>query len=170
MSIRNKRLENDYRALQKVCAFHEPEKIIILETQGTPPDFYRIEISNYKGIQAVSDYVVQYRTEHILSISDFPSNYPDPGYLPTLKMETPIFHPHIYYNGSIDLYLYCRQFTQSLDTLVRIVISMIQYENLNFGLSANIQARDWANRNKQLFPLSSSSDGSNPSEPKLIWK
>jgi ubiquitin-protein ligase len=85
-------------------------------------------------------------------------------------METPIFHPHIYYNGSIDLYLYCRQFTQSLDTLVRIVISMIQYENLNFGLSANIQSRDWANRNKQVFPLSSSSDGSNPSEPKLIWK
>lgn len=170
MSILNERLENDYGGLQKLCAFHEPEKIIILETQGTPPDFYRIEISNCKGIQAVSDYVVQYRTEHILSISDFPSNYPDPGCLPTLKMETPIFHPHIYYNGSIDLYLYCRQFTQPLDNLVRIVISMVQYENLNFGLAANIQARDWANKNKHLFPLISSSDGSNLSKPKFNWK
>lgn len=170
MSIRNKRLENDYRALQKLCAFHEPEKISLLETQGTPPDFYRIEISNCKGIQAVSDYVIKYRTEHILTISDFPSNYPYPGYLPTLKMETPIFHPHIYYNGSIDLYLDCRQFTQPLDTLVRIVISMIQYKNLKFGLPANIQARDWVNKNKHLFPLSSNSDGSNPSELKIDWK
>lgn len=142
MSIRNKRLENDYRALQKLCVFHEPEKIRLLETEGTPPDFYCIEISNYKGIQGVSDYVVQYRTEHILSISDFPSNYPDLGCLPTLKRETPIFHPHIYYNGLIYLYLDCRQFTQSLDNLVRIVISIVQYENLNFGLPANIKAID----------------------------
>jgi hypothetical protein len=43
MSIRNKRLENDYRALQKVCAFHEPEKIIILETQGTPLIFIALK-------------------------------------------------------------------------------------------------------------------------------
>jgi ubiquitin-protein ligase len=170
MSIRNKRLENDYRALQKLCVFHEPEKIRLLETQGTPPDFYRLEISNCKGIQAVSDYVVEYRTEHILTISDFPSNYPDPGCLPTLKMETPIFHPHIYYNGSIDLYQDCRQFTQRLDTLVIIVISMIQYKNLKFGLPANSQARDWTSRNKHLFPLSSSSDGSNPFESQIIWK
>jgi hypothetical protein len=170
MSIRNKRRENDYRALQKLCAFHEHEKIRLLETQGTPPDFYRLEISNCKGIQAVSDYVIRYRTEHILTISDFPSNYPDPGHLPTLKMETPIFHPHIYYNGSIALYLDCRQFTQPLDTLVRIVISMIQYKTLKFGLPANIQARDWVNKNKHLFPLSSSSDGSNRSELNIDWK
>ena len=168
--MRNKCLENEYRSFQKLCTFHEPQKIRLLEKQGQPPDFDRLEISNCKGIEAVSDDVVRYRTEHILTISHFPSNYLVPGVLPILKIEPPIFHPNIYYNGSIDLYLYCRQFTQSLDTLVRIVISMIQYKNLNFGLSANIQARDWANRNKQLFPLSSSSDGSNPSEPKLIWK
>lgn len=71
MSIRNKRLENDYRALQKLCAFHEPEKIRLLGTQGTPPDFYRIEISNCKGIEAVSDDIVRYRTEHILTISHY---------------------------------------------------------------------------------------------------
>jgi ubiquitin-protein ligase len=170
MSIRNKRLENDYGALQKLCAFHAPEKIRLLETQGHPPDFYRIEISNCQGIEAVSDYVVRYRTDHILTISEFPSNYPDSGHLPTLKMETPIFHPNIYYSGSIDLYLDSVHSTQPLDTLVRIVISMIQYENLKFGLPANIQARDWINKNKHLFPLSSSSDSSNPSKPKINWR
>ena len=119
----------------------------------------------------MSDDVVRYRTEHILTISHFPSNYLVPGVLPILKIEPPIFHPNIYYNGSIDLYLYCRQlFTQRLDTLVTIVISIIQYENLNFRLPANSQAKDWANKNKHLFPLRSSSDVSNPSKPKLNWR
>lgn len=53
MSIREARMEKDYGFLQKLCVFHAPEKITILETQVQPPRFYRLRISNCKGIEAV---------------------------------------------------------------------------------------------------------------------
>lgn len=157
MSIRDKRLENDYSALQRLCIFHEPEQVKILETRGEPPEFYRLQISNCKGIEAVVNDRVLYRDQHMITIS-FPANYPDPGSLPCFQMKTPIFHPHIYYNGLIDFWVSIRQgqtngATPRLDNLVKIVIGMIQYENWNFKVPANLTARDWANKNKHLFPV-----------------
>ena len=172
MSIRDDRMKNDYRALQKLCVFYEPEKIKILEKQGEPPNFYRLLISDCKGIEAVVDGLVQYRTEHILIIRNFPVDYPDSGSLPTFQMETPIFHPNVYDNGLIDLgsnFSEWKNISLPLDALVQNVISMIEYENLRFGCPANINTRDWANRNKHLFPLSNGLDGGQ-TKPKLNWK
>ena len=56
-----------------------------------------------------------------------------------------------------------------LDALVKRVISMIQYQMDRFGAPANGSARDWANRNKHLFPLSAGSDGGQ-SKRKLDWR
>ncbi|TAG90177.1 MAG: hypothetical protein EAZ09_23150 [Oscillatoriales cyanobacterium] len=172
MSIRDVRMEKDYLALQKLCVFHEREKIKILETQGQPPQFYRLQISNCQGIEAVINGSVKYRTEHILTIRDFPLNYPEPGCLPSLQMETPMFHPNVYHNGLIDLGVSeLREINHSLDYLVTIVIIMIQYKNLNFGCPANLAAKDWANKNKNLFPLSGSeSDGKQSNSPQIKWK
>jgi ubiquitin-protein ligase len=155
MSIRDTRLENDCRSLEKFCSLHESEKVQIFEKRGQPPDFYRVQISNCKGIEAVKNDRVVYRIEHILIISDFPANYPLLGNLPCFKMETPIFHPNVYYNGLIELCLSIMpgKTYWSLDYLVKIVIGMIQYENLNWGMHANLAARDWVNRNKHQFPL-----------------
>lgn len=170
MSIRDERLTNDYRALQKLCAFNEPVRIKILEKRGQPPDFYRIQLSNCKGVESVIGNTPKYRTEHIIVISNFPLEYPDPGKLPDVRMETPNFHPNIFSDGR-----FCfagselRTLNQPLDVLVKRVISMIQYENLRFGAPANTNARDWANGNKHLFPLSTGLDGGQ-SKPKLNWR
>lgn len=168
MPIRNDRLENDYRALQKLCAFSKPETINLLETRGEPPEFYRIQISNCKGIEKVINDSPKYRMEHILVISDFPENYPNPGCSPSLKMETPLYHPDVYQNGIISLPGQ-RDIFPRLDDLVKKVISMIQYENLRFGHPANREAAQWANRNKHLFPLSAGTN-SGSSKPKLQWR
>lgn len=172
MPIRDMRLENDYSALEKLCSFHEPEQVKILETRGELPEFYRLQISDCKGIEAVVNERVLYREQHIITISSFPANYPDPGILPLFQMETPIFHPHIYYNGLIDFWVSIRQgqtngATPRLDNLVKIVIGMIQYENCNFGVPANLTARDWANKNKHLFPLHENLNGN---KSKINWK
>lgn len=170
MSIRDERLTNDYRALQKFCAFNEPVKIKILEKRGQPSDYYRIEFSNCKGVESVTGNTPKYRTKHIVVINDFPSEYPDPGKLPNVRMETPIYHPNIFPHGG-----FCfrgselETISQPLDALVKRIISMIQYENLRFGVPANGSARDWANRNKNLFPLNKDPIISQ-SKPKLTWR
>jgi ubiquitin-protein ligase len=170
MAIRDERLANDYRALQKLCAFNEPVKIKILEKSGIPPDYYRLQLSNCKGIESVIGESPKYRTEHIIVISNFPLEYPDPGELPTVKMETPIFHPNVFPDGR-----FCfkgnefGKFNEPLDALVKRVVSMIQYENLRFGSPANSTANNWANRNRNLFPLSAGLT-INQSQPKLNWR
>ncbi len=170
MSIRQKRLENDYRSLQKICAFNEIVNVKILEKSGQPPEYYRIKISNCKGVESVINNTPKYRTEHTIVIKDFPFNYPDPGVLPTVRIETPIFHPNVYEHGMV-----CfggnelNTLNQPLNALVKRVISMIQYEILRFGMPANSAAKAWAERNKHLFPLSTASDGGQ-SKPKLIWR
>lgn len=170
MSIREERLANDYRALQTLCAFHEPVKIKIIEKINQPPDYYRIQLFNCKGVESVIGNTPKYRTEHIITISNFPSLYPDPGKLPTVKIETPIFHPNVFSDGK-----FCFEgseigmLNQPLDALVKRVIGMIQYENLRFGSPANSSARDWANGNKHLFPLTIGSS-ENPSKRTLNWR
>jgi ubiquitin-protein ligase len=169
MSIRDERLSNDYSALQRLCAFSEPVKIQMLEG-SRPPEYYRLQISNCKSVESVSNGVPKYRTSHILEIGQFPLDYPDPGKLPTVKIITPIFHPNVFSNGD-----FCfkgselESMSHPLDALVKRVIGMLQYENLRFGVPANSQARDWANGNRHLFPFSSNSQTSQ-SPHGLSWR
>ena len=172
MRTRERRLENDYRALQRLCIQFETVKIKILDKRGDPPEYYRIQLSNCNGVESVIGNIPKYRTEHILIVENFPKDYPDPGKLPTVKLETAMFHPNVFpddgkfcFRGS-DFEV----INQPLDALVRRVITMIQFQNLNFGQPANPDARDWANRNKQLFPLGSGSDGGGQSKRTLNWR
>ena len=176
MAIREDRLANDYRGLQKLCAFNEPVKVKILEQRGTPLDYYRIQLSNCKGVESVAGETPKYRTEHIIVISNFPADYPDPGTLPDVRAETPLYHPNVYPEGMWKpIGTFCFQgaevttISHPLDALVKRVISMIQYQMDRFGAPANGSARDWANRNKHLFPLSAGSDGGQ-SKRKLDWR
>lgn len=169
MSTRSDRLSNDFRALQKLCAFNEPVKIKMLE-DSSPPDYYRIQLSNCKGIESLVVGIPKYRTVHMLEISTFPANYSDPGQLPIVKLLTPIFHPNVYSDGR-----FCFQghdismTTHPLDILVKRVVEMVQYENMRFGSPANTDALDWVNRNLSLFPLSLNSTTTQASS-KLNWR
>ena len=178
MSVREDRLANDYKALRDLCLFSQPVKIKILEARGNPPEYYRIKISNCKGIESVSGDTPKYRTEHILLVGNFPAGYSDPGQLPDVRAETPLFHPNVYPEGSFKPRgTFCFQGSdintvdEPLDALVKRIISMIQYKNRRYGVPANGTARDWAERNQRLLDqLTSSSDGSSQSRPKPKWK
>jgi ubiquitin-protein ligase len=174
MTPRLDRLINDYRSLQQLCVFNDPIKPVIikvLEKRGNPPEFYRLQISNCKGVESVNGNTPRYRTEHILVISNFPTDYGEPGKLPDVKAETSLFHPNVYSSGE-----FCFQGNelhmsiQPLDFLVARVISMIQYENLRFGVPVNSRTRDWAAQNQHLFPLRCNLDGGSQSRPKLNWR
>lgn len=172
MSIREDRLANDYKALRSLCLFSQAVKIKILEARGNPPESYRIQISNCKGIESVSGDTPKYRTEHILLIGNFPAAYPDPGQLPAVKLETPIFHPNVFSNGNFcfrgsDL----NTVNEPLDSLVKRIISMIQYKNRRYGVPANGTAKTWAESHQNLLDqLTSDSDGGSQSRPKPKWK
>ncbi|NMG60030.1 hypothetical protein E1H12_16270 [Geitlerinema sp. P-1104] len=172
MSIREDRLANDYKALRSLCVFSQSVKVKILEARGNPPEHYRIQISNCKGIESVNGNMPRYRTDHILLIGDFPERYPDPGELPVAKLETPIFHPNVYSNGK-----FCFQgkdlntVNEPLDSLVKRIISMIQYKNRRYGVPANSTAKSWAESHQNLLDqLTSDSDRGSQSRPKPKWK
>lgn len=172
MSVRDQRLARDYQSLKKLCAFTESISIKILP-QSNPPEYYRIQLSNCKGIESVSGNTPKYRTEHILTIGNFPKDYPDAGELPVVKLETPIFHPNVYSSGKICFEGDDKiQINQPLDFLVKRVIRMIQYdyELSTIGIPANQEARAWAHNNKHLFPLSANSGSGSPSKPNLNWR
>lgn len=172
MSIREDRLANDYKALRNLCLFSQPVKIKILEARGNPPEYYCIQVSNCKGIESVSGNTPKYRTDHILLISNFPAAYPDPGQLPVAKLETPIFHPNVYSDGT-----FCFQgkdlntVNEPLDSLVKRIISMIQYRNRSYGVPANRTAKDWAESHQNLLDqLGKDSSGGSQSRPKPKWR
>lgn len=172
MTVRETRLYRDFNALAKLCILNP--NIKILERRGEPPDYYRIQISNCKGVQSASiQGVVHYRTQHILVIENFPRNYPDPGQLPTLRVEPLLFHPNIYpTSGIFCLGGYGHDKNHPLDMLVQRAISMIQYANTSFGAPANREAADWyrwASSNGYTFPLEPDSVAA-ASTPKLNWR
>lgn len=178
MSERTDTLTNDYEELQALSAFHVPEKIIILETDGRrPPEFYRLQISNCVGVESVgADRKPKYRQDHILIIRNFPANYPDRGALPVVIIETPIFHPNVFPpNHPTNAREFCfakYQMTQNqlLKPLIERIIGMIQYQNQEYGSPANGDAYEWAIQNKHLFPLRPNSGGDNQSQINLIFR
>ena len=172
--IRQTRLQNDYqsvRTLAASCCFKDSYKLKILQAQGNPPENYRLEITNCRGIKAVINNKPQYSDRHVIKISNFPQDYPDPGQLPIVRAETTLFHPNVYSDGR-----FCfagaeiNKVNQPLDALIRRIVSMIQYENLRFGVPANSQAKNWADRYLSLFPLSPDSSSTASTAPQLRWR
>ena len=160
--IREDRLHNDYTSV----------KIKILDAKGNPPENYRLEITNCRGIKKISNGKPNYSDRHIISISNFPQDYSDPGQLPTVKAETPLFHPNVYSDGR-----FCfagkdiSRVSHPLDALIKRIISMIQYENLRFGNPANSRAKKWADSHGSLFPLAlNSANTISSSPPQLTWR
>lgn len=70
-SIRDKRLENDYFAWEKLCSVQETEKVEIFEKSGEPPEFYPLQLFNCKGIEAGVNERIFYWDEYLFPISFF---------------------------------------------------------------------------------------------------
>jgi ubiquitin-protein ligase len=144
--IRETRLRNDYKRIQELV--NRSEFIRVLETDGDPPERYRIRFS-CQGVERLSaskrpvlreahDVVIYLHAEYPLK-------------QPQLKWMTPIFHPNIHRTGAVCIGAWWP--AKTLDELLLTLGEMIQYKNFDPLDPMNSQAASWALRHKSLFPI-----------------
>ena len=149
MSIREKRLENDFKELTAFVN-NSGGKLAIISTQGQPPHQYVIEY-HCRGIEKLQETEPFFRTNHSVEI-DLGINYPKE--MPTAKFLTPIFHPNVFSSLNVCLGSYWTM-AETLTELVLRIGKIIQYANdvLNLNSPANSDAKNWAENNMLRFPL-----------------
>ena len=173
MSVRDRRLENDYQGLLRLCVSNENIKLLDYIPE---PRKYVIQISNVVGVESINyDDAPVYRTQHILEISNFALKYPQPvrDGTPTVRFQSPIFHPNVYLEGLADFS--CGDMLGNLDPpciVVLRLIAMIQYANTDFGCPANHEAKRWYERNKHKgwFPLGENQIINHQQSNQIKWR
>ncbi|MEZ2231085.1 ubiquitin-conjugating enzyme E2 [Microcoleus sp.] len=148
-TVREKRLQNDFKALSELVD-NSGGTLAIISTSGNPPYQYVIEY-RCRGIEQLQGNEPVFRTSHQVEIS-LGNNYPKQE--PDAKFLTPIFHPNVYSNLNICL---GRDWTMA-ETLPELVIrigKIIQYANdiTNLNSPANAVAKKWAEQNMRRFPV-----------------
>jgi ubiquitin-protein ligase len=149
MSVREKRLTNDFQALSEL-ANHSSNKLTIISTKGQPPYQYVIEY-NCVGVEKLESNLPIFRDRHRVEITlgnNYPSQKPDAKFL------TQIFHPNVYKNLSICLGGNWT-ITETLSELILRIGKIIQYAEdiTNLKSPANTAAKHWAVNNLSQFPL-----------------
>ena len=145
----DRRLLSDYeRVLALVAA--SKTTLNIDSMSGNPPNGYVIRY-RCRGVERVTGKRPIYREEHRVRI-DLPVAYP--GKQPLVQLLTPIFHPNVWPNNIVCLGGHWRV-AEYLDNLILRIGAIIQYDKdyLNLQSVANVDARAWAERNMQLFPV-----------------
>jgi ubiquitin-protein ligase len=141
------RLQADYEKIRELEA-RSPVIQVLRVTGGNPPTGYVFRLT-CRGITRLSGGKPVYSSSHKLEIS-LPSDYPRSQ--PSLKMQSPIFHPN--FSGN-NICIGNRSYSPSmgLDDLVVEIVKLIIYANYNPNDPYNSQAVGWAKRNKRLLPL-----------------
>jgi len=152
MSVRNKRLQNDFQALSELVN-DSGGTLAIISTNGNPPYEYVIEY-RCRGIERLRRYEPDepvFRNTHRVEIT-LGSNYPREQ--PAAKFLTPIFHPNVY--SSLIICLGSDwTISETLKELVIRIGKIIQYayDITNLNSPANGEAKSWAERNMWRFPI-----------------
>ncbi|MFB2876468.1 ubiquitin-conjugating enzyme E2 [Floridanema aerugineum] len=149
MSVREKRLQNDFQALSEMVS-NSGGTLAIVSKNGNPPYQYVIEY-RCRGIERLQGNEPVFRDTHRVEIS-LGSNYPKEQ--PDAKFLTSIFHPNVYQNLNICL---GSQWTMA-ETLPELIIrigKIIQYATdiTNLNSPANAVAKTWAASNMRRFPV-----------------
>lgn len=138
-SPRERRLYSDYRSMLQLA---EDSSIIRFQTQGDPPEFYRIRFQG-QGLWKPSDSgAVQLRDSHEVAIN-LTSAYP--RMIPEIQWLTPIFHPNISGSGVVCLGGYGTHWVPSLmlAELCHMLWDMIRYKNYDIESPYNREAAVW---------------------------
>jgi len=144
MSIRLRRLANDYEELRQYAA--DQDRVLIRNTTGEPPEKYQIEY-RLKGLEMRGGEVVE-RSSHLVEIV-LPLEYPTME--PKCRMLTPVFHPNI----SPQVICHTDHWAAG-ESLVDVVVrigEMISYQNYNIKSPRNGEAARWAENNMGRFPV-----------------
>ena len=147
-AVRERRLHSDYKAAQAVVLASRM-RIVIEEAFGDPPESYHF-LFRCQGISSVSADGPVYSSEHRVAVR-FPAMYP--AQAPTATVLTPVFHPHIWQNGTVCLGSW--KPVEKLDSLLQRIGAILIYDPaaLNWRSVADDDAAVWARQNQELFPL-----------------
>ena len=160
MSVREKRLRNEYEGVLKLVD-NAGGSIIIASTSGNPPYQYVIEY-RCRGIEKLQENKPVFRSTHRVEIS-LGNQYPREQ--PNAKFLTPIFHPNVWENKDVCLGSYWTM-AETVPQLVIRIGKIIQYSKdvLNLNSPANSRAESWAAQNMSLFPV-----GSQTFKSQIVW-
>lgn len=142
---RAEQLQSDYKRVSRLFKSHP--YISIKETFGFPPDKYHI-LYRIDGLQKVKN-TIETKNEHVVEIV-LPEKYPAAE--PVCTRVTPIFHPNIA-PEIIDI----KGIWTGGATLADLIVQlgrMIAYQKYDTTNPLNSEAAKWADRNKELLPLS----------------
>ncbi len=160
MSVRLKRLAADFDKIGK--AFQENPYIRVVETDGDPPERYKVEFT-LKGI-VIQDGKVIPKGTHLAEIY-LPLGYPRQA--PQCRMLSPIYHPNIAPHAICigDHW----SAGESLAALIARIGEIITFQSYNVKSPLNGEAARWAEQNVARLPLQKvdlSVEGSKPPAPK----
>ncbi len=149
MSVREKRLKNDFDALAKLVD-NSGGTLEIISKIGNPPYQYVIEY-RCRGIERLQGNDPVFRNTHQVEII-LGNNYPKEK--PDAEFQTPIFHPNVWTHQGICLG-YEWTMGETLPELVLRVGKIIQYADdiTNLNSPANSAAKTWAASNMWRFPV-----------------
>jgi len=138
-SPRIRRLEADYRAIQKLDA---ESSIFRYECSGNLPELYRFFFRG-PGTYKTTRNTVAIREEHEIVV-ELGAAYP--RLMPGLSWQTPVFHPNISSSGVVCLGGYGTNWVPSLqlDELCVMLWDMIRYRNFDVESPYNREAAMWA--------------------------
>lgn len=149
MSVREKRLTNDFAALDMLVV-NSGNKLEIISKDGNPIYRYVIEY-RCRGIESLNFGEPIFRETHRVEIF-LGNNYPKER--PEAKFLTPIFHPNVWTSQKVCLGGYWTM-AETLPQLVLRIGNIIQYSLfvLNLSNPANTTAKNWATTNMHRFPV-----------------
>jgi ubiquitin-protein ligase len=169
MEARRRRLEADSRALAALAA-SMPTVVEVLQSQGTPPDRHLIRL-NLPAIEKAEGDTAVCRDQHRLEIR-LSSTYPLSA--PVVRALSPVFHPHVFANGTFCLG--SRWLVgETLGDLVLRLIDILRADPLlfDFDSAAHGDAADWYEAHPDLFPLAERPSPVVPEAPeraRLEWR
>ncbi|HUI93676.1 MAG TPA: zinc ribbon domain-containing protein [Chitinivibrionales bacterium] len=142
---RGEQLRSDFTLVSRLFKSHP--FISVKETFGSPPDKYHI-MYRIDGLQKVKN-TIETKNEHVVEIV-LPEKYPEAE--PVCTRVTPIFHPNIA-PEIIDI----KGIWGGSATLPDLIVQlgrMIAFQKYDTTNPLNSEAAKWADRNKELLPLS----------------
>lgn len=144
--IRETRLRNDYSRVRELV--DRSELISIMETDGSPPERYRIRFT-CRSVEKIrpngSPLVREVHDVAVYLHAEYPLKQPQ------LKWLTPIFHPNIHVTGAVCIGAWWP--AKTLDELLLTLGEMVQYKNFDPKDPMNSKAAAWALRHGHLFPI-----------------
>ncbi|MEB3237082.1 MAG: ubiquitin-conjugating enzyme E2 [Candidatus Sericytochromatia bacterium] len=169
MEARRRRLDADARALAAV-AKTLPTVVEVLQSQGTPPDRHLIRLT-MPAIEKLDGETPVRREQHRIEIR-LTSAYPLEA--PIVRALSPVFHPHVFANGTFCLGSRW-MVGETLGDLVMRLIDILRCDPqlFDFDSAANGEAADWYEAHPDLFPLADRpgpAEATEVAKPRLEWR